>query len=274
MRLTDIVFICFDFETTGISSQFDRIVDVGAVRFMLNQQGRETFSELVNPGCQITATASSIHGIYNQDVANSPVIGEVLPKFLSFIQPADLLIAHNAGFDTSFLSNACLFAGLKHPAVSAICSLPICRRAWPDLKNYRLETIGQELGLIDVEEHRGLSDSLLLESVFRLAMQQLEIRTTEELFAISKPQPVEERGVNRSAAPQGFELFEEAIEESIDMVIQYGDERSSLRTITPTCLVANRNRVYVVAVCHRDGIEKQFRLDRMYEFHLAIDPSG
>ena len=268
MLLDDCQFICFDFETTGISSTADRIIDIGAVRFNTVNLSREAYSQLVNPLRPISAAASDVHGIYDQDVADAPILNEVLNEFLGFIGPADVLIAHNAGFDRTFLAAGCVFADRTPPDNPIICTLPLCRKAWPDFANYRLETIGVTLGLIDKEEHRGLADSLLLADVFELALEELAIKTTEELLSITKPHFLKDNKFKIGVAPPGYELFEQAIIENQEMAIQYGDIARSFRTITPEGIFSNGNRTYLLANCHRDGFTKQFRFDRIHEFHL------
>ena len=270
MLLSDCQFICFDFETTGISATADRIIDVGAVRFNTVNSSRESYSQLVNPLRPISAAASDVHGIYDQDIVDAPILDEVLGEFLRFIGGADTLMAHNAGFDRSFLAAGCVFAGRTPPDVPIICTLPLCRKAWPGFSNYRLETIGIKLGLIDKEEHRGLADSLLLADVFQLAVEKLAIETTHELFSITKPHFVKDNKFKAGVAPPGFELFDQAIKKNQQMAIQYGQFSRSFRTITPEGIFENGNRTYLLANCHRDGATKQFRFDRIHEFHLLM----
>lgn len=268
MLLTDCDLICFDFETTGVSAMTDRIIDMGAVRFTTDRLDIDTYSQLVNPLRPIGAAASQVHGLYDHDVYDAPTLDNVLPQFLQFLQGAEVLIAHNAGFDRSFLAAACVFAGASPPETATICTLPLTRKAWPEFENYRLETIGVNLGLIEREDHRGLSDSLLLTDVFRLAVEKLQIKTKEELYAFTKPHLIKDNKFKAGTAPQGFELFERAIKEKKDMAIQYGDYARSFRTITPEQIFENGNRTYLLANCHRDGFTKQFRFDRIHEFHL------
>ena len=45
----DITFVAFDFETTGLNSRADRIIEIGAVKFKDGHRLGE-FVELVNPG--------------------------------------------------------------------------------------------------------------------------------------------------------------------------------------------------------------------------------
>ena len=268
MYLSECEFIAFDFETTGTQSRIDRIIEIGAVRFSLDGNITDQFSTLVNPKRTISPRAIEVHGITDQEVSKADEISEVLPKFLSFLDTDSILIAHNASFDRSFLAEACKMTGNAPPVHDVICSLPLCRRAWSNFQNYRLETIGQSLGLIEQEAHRGLDDSLLLAKVFTEAVSSLALKTNQELFRITKPRRVAQLENRQDMAPLGFELFETAITSKADMAIQYGDYSRAFRTVTPETIIDTGNQTYLMAICHRDGITKQFRFDRIHEFHL------
>ena len=66
--LIDTTFVVLDLETTGLSSEHDRITEVGAVR----ARGGEVLAELrtfVHPGLAIPAAVTAITGITDSDVA-------------------------------------------------------------------------------------------------------------------------------------------------------------------------------------------------------------
>jgi len=154
-------FVAFDLETTGISSFVDRIVDIGAVRFCLSNASIETFEQLVDPQQNIPPAVTAIHGITDGDVVGHPIIDDVLPAFDEFIgDEKPVLVAHNAPFDCSFLAAAYTASDRRPPSNPIICSLRLFRLAFPNFENYKLETIGRNLGLISNEEHRGLADAL------------------------------------------------------------------------------------------------------------------
>ena len=92
--------IFYDTETTGISPETERIVEIAAYDPV---QGKE-FVELVNPGKPIPPQASAVHKITDEMVADSPSFKEVAPKFVDFCQGEVVLIAHNNdAFDIHFL---------------------------------------------------------------------------------------------------------------------------------------------------------------------------
>ena len=63
-------YVVFDLETTGISCEKDRIVEISAVK-VVNGKVVEEFSELVNPECKIPYYASRVNGITDEMVKNA-----------------------------------------------------------------------------------------------------------------------------------------------------------------------------------------------------------
>lgn len=105
--LTKTEFVAFDLETTGLSAETARIVEIGAVRFRADGEVLGQFAQLINPECRIPAGVTAIHGITDAMVADQPVIADVLPALIEFFgDPRVLLLAHNAHFDMRFLAAA------------------------------------------------------------------------------------------------------------------------------------------------------------------------
>ena len=100
-------YIAFDVETTGLSAQMDRIVELGAVIF---ENGRivDQYSTLVNPGRNIPEEASRVNHITNNMLSVAPLEEQVYSEFVEFFQEVlrgkIVVCAHNASFDMSFLT--------------------------------------------------------------------------------------------------------------------------------------------------------------------------
>ena len=65
-------FIAFDVETTGLSPAIDRIVEIGAVLFA-NGEPVDSFSTLVNPRMNISASATAVNHITNNMISSAPL---------------------------------------------------------------------------------------------------------------------------------------------------------------------------------------------------------
>ncbi|MBT4692282.1 MAG: WYL domain-containing protein [Planctomycetaceae bacterium] len=268
-------FVAFDLETTGISSFADRVVDIGAVRFCLSTAGIDTFEQIVDPQRDIPPVVTAIHGIRDEDVAGRPTIDEVLPAFEDFIGDEDtVLIAHNAPFDCSFLAAAYTASHRKPPTNHIICSLRLFRLAFPQFENYKLETIGRELGLISREEHRGLADSLLLMRCLSMAFELLpQFPYLDSLFQGANVYRFTDYSSTDITLPTEFEGVQLAIEGGSTLEIRYGEFPGPPRVITPKQIFRQNNAYYVKAYCHVDSFEKTFRLDRIVSFTVVQSSS-
>lgn len=152
----ELTILAVDVETTGLSAMRDRIVELAAVRW---QGGRETtFSELVNPGRPMPHAAYRVHGISDAMLAGKPPVAAVLPAFLEFCQ-ADMLVAHNARFDLSFIREECRRTGLTPPELPVYDTCAIARQLMPTAPRHSLEGVKGALGFGYGQTHRALDDA-------------------------------------------------------------------------------------------------------------------
>ena len=98
-------YIAFDFETTGLNPEDDRIIEIAAIKFV-NGNLVDRFVKLINPGRPIDPFITDITGISDDMVRNKPIESDIVDEFLEFL--TDLpLVAHNISFDKSFLDALC-----------------------------------------------------------------------------------------------------------------------------------------------------------------------
>ena len=168
--------IVFDIETTGLSARNDRITEIGAVR-LRGGEVQEEFDTFVNPGIPIPPKITQLTGIDDGMVADAPAEKEALEKFYAFCGDTQVLVAHNAGFDTSFIRAAASRSGMDYP-FSAIDTVPICRALYPRLKNHKLDTVAGHLKLAPFNHHRACDDARVLADIFvHLAADMKEQRS-------------------------------------------------------------------------------------------------
>jgi DNA polymerase III subunit epsilon len=172
-------FVAFDFETTGLDAQKERIVEIGAVRFSLRERGGEwelatgeEYASLVNPGRPIPSQASAIHGISDLDVSFSPSFKEAAPDFLGFLGES-VLVAHNAPFDLGFLAAECERAGLAVPLNAAYDTKLLAKTAVPHLPSYSLKALSASFGIAQQEAHRGADDARVCMELFARCVRLL-----------------------------------------------------------------------------------------------------
>jgi len=150
--------IVFDFETTGHSpQQGDRPIEIGAVKIE-NDMIVDRFQSLMNPDFTISSTIEAITGISNELVMQARPCEEVMEEFYAFIGNTPL-VAHNAGFDISFLDTELTHLG-HHRENEVACSMLISRRIFPDADNHKLKTLIEYCGIFSSDVfHRALEDA-------------------------------------------------------------------------------------------------------------------
>ena len=166
----DGTFICFDIETTGLSAARDKITEIGAVK-VENGVITDTFSTFANPEMPIPQKITQLTGITDDMVKDAPSQSEAVSAFLEFAGD-NVLVAHNAPFDTSFIAKACEDMGREYNYTS-IDTVAISRAILTDIKNCKLDTVAKFLRLGDFNHHRATDDAEMLARIFINLCQRL-----------------------------------------------------------------------------------------------------
>lgn len=151
-------FTAIDFETANSSSA--SACSVGLVRV---RDGRvvATAGWLIKPPPGHDAFFElnvGIHGIRAHDVVGAKGWSAQLDDLAAFAG-ADILVAHNSGFDMSVLRRACDATGDVCPPYRSMCSVQLARRTY-DLPSYRLPFAAEAAGFTDLVHHDATSDAL------------------------------------------------------------------------------------------------------------------
>ncbi|MDA0577088.1 MAG: 3'-5' exonuclease [Verrucomicrobia bacterium] len=162
--VTNNTFVAFDIETTDLSRDYGRVIEIGAVKFRNNHVIHRK-AWLINPGIPIPPAVTGVHGITDAMVADAPAFSKAYAEFLNFIGES-VLLAHNARFDVGFLEAEARRNALMLPPNQVIDTLQIARKCYPKADNHRLESLVNMLGLPPGKVHRGLADSDHLRAIF------------------------------------------------------------------------------------------------------------
>ena len=153
-------FACFDVETTGLDPAGGRVIEVAVVRIQRDGTPAGEWTTLVDAGATDLGR-TDIHGIRLHWLEGAPSFDSIagdLAHQLSGCVP----VAHNAGFDASFLRSEWGRAGLGSLDLEAVDTLPMARQlSYPG----RLGLLAEALGVPLHDAHRALDDTRALAAV-------------------------------------------------------------------------------------------------------------
>ena len=159
----DSTFVVFDIETTGFSPVYNRIIEIGAVKV---ERGEITdrFSAFVNPDVPIPFEIEKLTGINDEMVMGAPAVDTVLPQFLDFCGDA-VLVAHNAGFDMSFIMENMRRLELAGE-FTYVDTVGIARVLLPHQAKHTLDAVAKTMGVSLENHHRAVDDAEATAEIF------------------------------------------------------------------------------------------------------------
>ena len=101
---------------------------------------------------------TKIHGIRAHDVRDAASWADQFDRLCAFAG-ADVLVAHNAGFDLNVLRRASEATGGDCPPYRSLCSLQVARKTY-ELESYRLPKAAEAAGFTGFSHHDALADAL------------------------------------------------------------------------------------------------------------------
>jgi DNA polymerase III subunit epsilon len=158
------VFAVLDVETTGLSPNRDRILELAIVRVDAVGNPVDEFTTRIDPEGPVGAT--HIHGITAQDVAGKPLFRDLAPTIAQRIHGLPL-VAHNAKFDLAFLRSEFRAAGWDLPWLAAYCTLDASFTYLPDIDRRRLADCCWAVGTPLNDAHSALGDALATAGLLR-----------------------------------------------------------------------------------------------------------
>lgn len=160
--------IIFDTETTGLSFPGgDRLVEIGCIELVNRIETGRTFHRYVNPGRPMPAEAQRVHGLSDAFLADKPPFAQICEELLDFLGDCPL-VAHNAGFDFSFLNGELGLLGRSLVCTSRMVdTLTIARSRHPGAK-HSLDALCVRFGVDRSQRvlHGALLDAQLLAQVY------------------------------------------------------------------------------------------------------------
>ena len=208
--------IVFDTETTGLSfGGGDRLVEIGCVELFNRVETGRTHHAYFHPERTMPAEAFAVHGLSDVFLSDKPLFGDGAQALLEFMGDAPL-IAHNAGFDFSFLNGELARCGYV-----AICTtrmvdtLALARQRHPGAK-HTLDALCTRYGIDRSHRvlHGALLDAQLLAQVYveLCGGRQigLSLAVAEVTVTLAAPPPVAQVRPARAFAASPAELARHA----------------------------------------------------------------
>ncbi|MCM8762837.1 MAG: exonuclease domain-containing protein [Candidatus Omnitrophica bacterium] len=269
-KIDEIEFVIFDTETTGFEPEAgDRIIEIAAVK-LIGTQIKNEFHALINPCRQISEEAIAIHHITNAMLKDAPLMEEVMPKFLDFVE-GSVLCAYNAAFDLGFINKELQLLNRNLAwQIPVIDILAMARRLLPHLGQYNLGYVANTLGVKKEQIHRALSDVYLSVDVFKWLKELLkakgidDFRSLQTLFGLASPYLNDLRN-------QKISRIQEALDLKVRLKIKYlsrSNAEVTEREVIPRQIKQENNKYYLVGYCDLRKEERTFSIDGI--LHLEI----
>jgi DNA polymerase-3 subunit epsilon/ATP-dependent DNA helicase DinG len=176
-------YVAIDIETTGLESESDAIIEIGAVRFNERRVENE-WTSLINPGRHIPDFITGLTGIDDAMVRQAPGMRAVAHELEAFVGDAPV-VGHNIRFDLGFLQNANI---LRYNEV--IDTYELAAVLLPSAPRYNLGSLGQQLGVLLPATHRALDDAKVTQVVFLRLLErarELPLDLIAEFVRLSEP---------------------------------------------------------------------------------------
>ena len=122
--------IVLDTETTGLSAERERIIEVACLELKNFTTTGEYFQAYINPQQPVSAEALAVHGLSDEFLKPHPPFHAIAHDMMDFIGESPLVI-HNAPFDLAFLHAEFKRMGKVFPALPVIDTLPMARKKFP-----------------------------------------------------------------------------------------------------------------------------------------------
>jgi DNA polymerase-3 subunit epsilon len=174
--------VILDTETTGLSADKDRIVEIACIELNNHIPTKNIFHTFINPETKVSADAFSVHGYSDEFLSNKPKFKEIVKNFLDFIKDKKLVI-HNADFDLGFLNNELKRLNVKPILKSDVVdTLQIARSKFPGVGN-SLDALCKryKINVEAREKHSALVDCHLLSKVYIELIDKKELTLDLEL---------------------------------------------------------------------------------------------
>jgi DNA polymerase-3 subunit epsilon len=177
--LKDVRFVVLDTETTGLDTENDRILCIGALalknKTIAIQESLEVYvkQQLYHP------KSIQIHGILKDEHKKCVTELDALKQWLAFLKDA-VIVAHHAGFDLAMMNNALKRHGLPNLRNKVLDTAALYKRTLiksPILERkeqYSLDDLADKFNISKKDRHTALGDAYITAIAFMAILGRLE----------------------------------------------------------------------------------------------------
>lgn len=192
-------YIAFDLETTGLSSETDQIIEIGALKVNDGKVvGR--FMEFVKPDKKISQMITNITGITNDMVADARDTQEIIRDFVNFCEDY-VVVGHNIMFDYKFCKLYANKYGYSFEK-KGIDTLKIARKIHKEFESKSLGVLCAHYEIENKAAHRAYHDALATAKLYQCMAHYYEAQypkvfePTQLIFKQKKVQPITKKQIN------------------------------------------------------------------------------
>jgi DNA polymerase-3 subunit epsilon len=173
--------LVLDTETTGLDPNRDRIVSLGAVRLQGAKLLRsQVLDLLINPGRQIPAVATAVHGISDLMVLPAPAYAAVASKIMEALQGV-AVIGHHTLFDLTLLRRSSTASGIDWQDPPWLDTALLYSALRPEARVFDLDAVAEDLGVTIHGRHTALGDALATAALYLKLLPELEAHGIQTL---------------------------------------------------------------------------------------------
>ncbi|MDK8645035.1 PolC-type DNA polymerase III [Staphylococcus condimenti] len=170
--LKDATYVVFDVETTGLSNQYDKIIELAAVK-VHDGEIIDKFERFSNPHERLSDTIKNLTHISDDMLVDAPEIDDVLTEFKEWVGDA-IFVAHNASFDMGFIDTGYERAGLGNYTNGVIDTLELSRTINTEFGKHGLNFLAKKYGVELTQHHRAIYDTEATAYIFIKMLKQVE----------------------------------------------------------------------------------------------------
>ncbi len=168
-------FALVDIETTGSHAKGHGITEIAIIISDGNKE-LERWESLVDPGAPIPLHITRLTGIDDDMVAKAPPFHQIADELREWLGDA-VFVAHNVGFDYSFIRGHYEFLGQTWKSPK-LCTVRMARKLLPGHGSYSLGNLCRDLDIENDARHRAMGDCAATLELFHRMMALPEASKT------------------------------------------------------------------------------------------------